>query len=152
MKHSPLRRGRELAVQMLYERELSGADVGQLLESIDGTWVPSEEAKGSAAEMVRGVVARITEIDEILSSVSENWAVGRMSVVDRSCLRLACYELMARKDVAFRIIIDEAIEVAKRYGEEKSGAFVNGILDAIARRLRPEEVAKIEPPSPSVRG
>jgi len=140
MKRSPLRRGRELAMQALYQRDLAHVDAGDLLDTIDSTLGPPEEAKALARELVCGVCETLEQLDQRIILVADHWDIQRMSAIDRNCLRLACYELVARRDIPFRVIIDEAIEVAKRYGSEQSGAFVNGILDAIAKMERKSEV------------
>jgi len=144
MRRSPLRRGRELAMQALYQKDLARVDVGDLLDTIDATLGPPEEAKKLARELVCGVCGDLERLDQRIASTAENWDIERMSAIDRNCLRLACYELMARKEIPFRVIIDEAIEVAKRYGSEQSGAFVNGILDSIAQTERKTEMVPAE--------
>ena len=85
-----------------------------------------------AAELVRGVVDHLESIDTTLGECSTNWKVPRMALVDRNVLRLATYELLHIKDIPPRVTLNEAIEVAKRYGSKDSGAFINGILDRIA--------------------
>ena len=141
MKRSPLRRGRELAMQALYQKDLAKVDSGDLLDTIDATLGPPEEAKSLARELVCGVCETLEQLDQRIVMVADHWDIHRMSAIDRNCLRLACYELIARPEIPFRVIIDEAIEIAKRYGSEQSGAFVNGILDAIAKMERKSEVA-----------
>jgi len=140
MKSSFLRRGRELAVQTLYQKDLTDAVIGDLLKSIDVTPGPSEDAKRLARELVCGVCEGLDEVDRRIQAVAEHWDLDRMPVIDRNCLRLACFELLFRRDVPFRVILDESIEVAKRYGSEDSGAFINGVLDAIARTERASEM------------
>ena len=97
-----------------------------------------------AMDLVQGVLDTMEEMDRRIASTADHWDVGRMSPVDRNCLRLACYELAYRKEIPFRVVIDEAVEIAKRYGAEGSAAFVNGILDSIARGLRTVEFESLE--------
>ncbi len=93
--------------------------------------------KGNAAEFARGLVhgifARIEAIDETISRHSENWSVDRMAVIDRNVLRLAVFELTCSEETPFKVVIDEAVELSKRYGGEESGTFVNGILDNVVK-------------------
>jgi N utilization substance protein B len=84
---------------------------------------------------VRGVLDRREELDETIRIASDNWRIERMTRVDRNVLRLGTWELKHRTDVPRAVILDEAIELAKRYGSEESGAFVNGVLNQIADNL-----------------
>jgi len=93
-----------------------------------------------ALELAKGVLDFRDEIDKRLKGVSEHWRLGRMPAVDRNILRLGAYELLYRPDIPPKVSIDEAVELAKEYGDDKSGAFVNGILDVIAaERLKQQE-------------
>jgi len=87
-----------------------------------------------ALELARGVLDCQDLIDQRLVEVSEHWRLDRMSVVDRNILRLGTFELLFRADIPPKVSIDEAVELAKEYGDEKSGAFVNGILDVLAEK------------------
>ena len=89
--------------------------------------------------LVRGAVAHRVAIDELIARCSEHWKVRRMGRVDRNTLRVAAYEIAFEPDVPTRVTLNEAIELAKRFGAEGSGAFVNGILDRIARELEQDE-------------
>ena len=97
------------------------------------------EADGAQREfierLVNGVAAHLTAIDDLIGRYSLNWKVGRMARVDRNILRLAAYELAFESDVPSRATLNEAIEIAKRFGTDESGKFVNGILDRIAQEL-----------------
>ena len=94
--------------------------------------------------LVRGTWSRREELDSLLEESSDNWKVGRMPVVDRNVLRMATFEFLQPDDAPAAVVIDEAIEIAKRYGNADSGAFVNGVLDAVRLRLNPE--ASSRPP------
>jgi N utilization substance protein B len=83
-----------------------------------------------------------TRIDALISDHARSWALDRMPVVDRQLLRVATFEILSRPDVPCAVIIDEAIELAKEYSTEESGRFVNGILAALSRELRPDEAVK----------
>ena len=94
--------------------------------------VPAEVRKFSD-ELVFGVYEKIEEIDRMLSQYSENWTIDRMTGVDRNILRMAIFELLFRPEIPKNVTINEAVEIGKKFGSEDSGAFVNGILDRIAR-------------------
>jgi N utilization substance protein B len=85
--------------------------------------------------MARGTLERLPEIDERLQAASTNWKLGRMAAIDRNVLRLALYELLEAKAPP-KVVLNEAIELAKKYGSAESGGFVNGLLDKLARTLR----------------
>ena len=125
------RRGRELALQALYGVELGGDPLGpadDLLHRFD----EAEEARTFAAELVSGVAAARERIDALIAASSEHWKLGRLSSVDLNILRVATYELLHHSEVPARVAIDEAIEIAKRFGSDDSPAFVNGVLDHVA--------------------
>lgn len=92
-----------------------------------------------AEVLVRGVSQNRSEIDRIIQEHSPNWRLERMARVDRNVLRIATFELMQRPDVPHKVVINEAIEVAKRFGTEESGAFINGLLDKVAQEIRSGE-------------
>jgi N utilization substance protein B len=87
--------------------------------------------------LVEGVVRRLEEVDEMIRKASLNWRIDRMATVDRNILRLATFELMEVTDTPMKVVLNEAIELSKRYGSEDSSAFVNGVLDKIGSTLRP---------------
>ncbi len=132
----PLRHlGRERAIQALFSLENEGfADLQQGLarfwSSLDDA-VPGD-AKVFAEELVRGVVEHRDEVDEAIQTQSENWKVERMARVDRNVLRLGAFELL-RTETPGKVVINEAIELARTFGAEGSPAFVNGILDRLAK-------------------
>lgn len=130
-------RARELALQFLFQLDFQGGTYRERLEgfledALEGR-TGADEAKEYAILLVDGVIANRRDIDERIRSAARNWDLERMAVVDRNCLRLGCYELMHRDDIPMKVAINEAIELAKRYSTEASGAFVNGILDRIRR-------------------
>lgn len=121
-------KARETALQALYRMDI--AEVGREQFECDPEVLPhGTEARSYCEALVNGVMENRKEIDSIIEEFSENWTVDRMAVVDRNILRLSIYELMYSDAVPFKVIIDEAIELAKRYGSEESGAFINGVLD-----------------------
>ena len=126
---------REAALQMLFAIEASDANVD---EAIRDFWreLPGEaEGRPYADEAVRGVRELVLDLDARITQASKNWRLERMTRVDRNVLRLGAWELLKHSDVPRAVAIDEAVELAKRYGTEESGAFVNGVLDRIAENL-----------------
>lgn len=133
------RRGREIALQILYQldvqEQLSDQQALALFWKHFAENSPSEEgedggeARQFAEQLVRGVREKLAEIDALLTKASKNWRLERMARVDRNLLRLALWELKWSADVPAKVAINEAIEIAKRYGTAESPAFVNGILD-----------------------
>jgi N utilization substance protein B len=135
------RRGRELAIQALYQIELNTESSGETLRSFWERCEAGRRAKEFAAGLVAGVRERQQRIDELIGQASEHWRVDRLSRVDLNVLRVATYELLQTRDVPTSVVLDEAIEIARRFGSEESAEFVNGILDQIAARLGVKEDA-----------
>lgn len=136
------RRGRERAVECLYQWEStsSRAPLDRILARFWKARSAPVEVHRFAERLVRGTVARIDEIDPLIAAQATNWRLDRMSSVDRNILRLGVYELMAEDEGAPpAVVIDEAIELAKRYSGEQAGQFVNGVLDGIRKRLEARE-------------
>ena len=130
------RRGRELALQMLYQHELAGNDIDTIVRSFEELQQAPAVTQEFAVRLAKGAVARLGEIDGRLGGQADNWRLDRMAAVDRNILRLALYELLFEADTPPAVVIDEAIEIAKRFGSEKSGQFVNGVLDGFVKRGR----------------
>ena len=141
---------REAALQMLFAVEAGGTAVERAIADF---WaeLPAEDAEGRpyADALVRGVLADLVKTDEQIKKASQNWRLERMTRVDRNVLRMGAWELMARTDVPRAVILDEAVEVAKRFGTEDSGAFVNGVLDRIAENLGRKDEPGAPPESPA---
>lgn len=136
MGRSLRRRGREGALQVLYQLDRGSDaawDVEPALEDFFACFDHAEETRTSITGLVRGVASHREAIDASIGRTSKRWQVGRMAVVDRNLLRLATYELLYVRQAPAPVIINEAIEIARRFGTENSPSFVNGILDAIAR-------------------
>lgn len=136
------RRAREFALQALYQSDLTETSPGAALESlwsvqIEGQDLPSsrpaeDEEIDFARRIVAGVEQGRADIDALIERSSVNWRLARMPVIDRNILRLAAFELISCPDVPASVSINEAVELAKRYGDKDSRAFVNGLLDRIA--------------------
>jgi N utilization substance protein B len=129
------RSGRAYALQLLYARD---NDAAADLSDAVGAWASEfeleieSEAQDFAKDLVGKATANATKIDELIATSSKNWRLERMSRVDRNILRLGATELLASPDVPVKVVINEAVELAKRFGTAESSAFVNGVLDRIA--------------------
>jgi N utilization substance protein B len=135
-------RAREAALQMLYQWEIGRISPGDTILSYwpardDGREV-SAEHREFANEIVRGTSQRVEEIDRLIGSRTQNWRIERMAVLDRLILRLATYELLAEPETPAKVIINEALELARSYSGEEAVAFVNGVLDGVRKELARE--------------
>lgn len=134
----PRRKAREAAVKMLYQVEMTGYDVE---DCIAGYWsnlgaTDDDELVAFANMLVRGVAAHRDEIDGSITRMAKNWSIDRINKVDLCILRLAIFELLHAGDIPERVTINEAVELAKKFGTENTPSFVNGIVDAVARERR----------------
>lgn len=120
---------------MLFSLEASGATVEQVIASFWRETPGDPEGREYAEAAVRGAGSELEEVDRVVRAASTNWRLERMSRVDRNILRLGAWELLRRADVPRAVVLDEAVELAKRFGSEDSSAFVNGVLDRIANDL-----------------
>ncbi|ROQ90644.1 transcription antitermination factor NusB [Desulfosoma caldarium] len=125
------RQAREMALQVLYQMDLNCMAPDRAFELVCACLEPPQEPRAFAKLLVDGVKAHQPDIDRHLAAASEHWRVDRMSPVDRNILRIALYEMLYQDDIPPRVSINEAIELAKRFGSQDSSAFVNGILDKI---------------------
>ena len=126
------REGRELAVKLLYREHLTEL-TDLAIPDID---TASEEALEFAHRLVAGVRQGLADIDGAISGASEHWDIPRMGIVDLTVLRIGVYELLERCDTPVGVIINEAVEIARKYSSEECGRFVNGVLDRIAGDVR----------------
>jgi len=126
---------REAALQMLYAIDATGSDVDRAIADFWRELPGDAEGRAYADELVRGVRRDLTQLDERIRAASQNWRIERMARIDRNALRLGAFELLTRNDVPRAVILDEAVELAKRFGSEESSKFVNGVLDRIADDL-----------------
>ena len=132
-------RAREAALQMLYQSEIGRAGAYETI----ATYWPSNDPDGDvndelrefANTLVRETLARIPEIDAMLAAHARNWRVERMAVIDRVVLRLAVAELLSQPDTPAKVVINEALELARTFSGDESVAFVNGVLDAVRKEL-----------------
>jgi N utilization substance protein B len=120
---------------MFFQMEASGAPADQVIDLFWQSFDPEPEGRGYADDAVRGIATTLERVDAEIVKASANWRLERMTRVDRNILRLGAWELMERADVPRAVILDEAIELAKSYGTDESGAFVNGVLNRVAENL-----------------
>ena len=132
------RKARELALQFLYQLEQNGATDPRPFEADFWARHPvDDEARAFADSLVQGAKRQQGDIDKRIAECAEHWDLDRMAVVDRNILRLAVYELLFEPGVPGKVTINEAIEIAKKFGTAESSRFINGVLDRIHRKLRP---------------
>jgi N utilization substance protein B len=131
-----------LAFRLLYEMEVTGDSPPALLNAEDVEAPAAPGVRAYASELMALVAEQREEIDAALSRHARNWTIERLAATDRAVLRLAIAELLFRPDVPARVVMDEAIEIARRFGNRESGGFVNGVLDGVWREN--EEPSKAE--------
>lgn len=131
------RQSRELALQLLYQCELSQADVDAMQEEFESWQKADESVRKFADDLLRGTLENREEIDGFLEEQTAHWKLERLAAVDRNILRLAMYELLFLKNTPAAVVIDEAIEIAKKFGAEESARFVNGVLDGFLKKREP---------------
>lgn len=133
------RQAREIAFRAAYQSDVTGDSIERCLDEIlEDLEEPADaDIKGFASSLVQTLALHQPEIDAAVSRIAKNWSISRMAATDRSVIRLAAAELFYHADVPVRVTLDEAIEIAKKYGMETSGSFVNGILDRLAHDARP---------------
>jgi transcription antitermination protein NusB len=156
------RTAREMAVQMLYQSDLGGSPLTNIFSTFDLAEYVAREAPAAdqrrgqptadergehsrrrqrvqeafeyAQALVRGTVENQERIDELIRSQADNWRLERMPAVDRNILRLAVFEMLHERETPKLVVLDEAIELAKKFGSEQSGRFVNGLLDGLLKQ------------------
>jgi N utilization substance protein B len=128
------RRARETALAALFSGEFCGPGPGGGADDAAGV-LPDDPPRGYALRLIEGVRAHREEIDRRLGEASHHWRLERMSLIDRNILRIGAYEILFGVDVTPAVAINEAVEIARRYGDTDSWSFVNGVLDAVARGI-----------------
>ena len=136
----PIRRkARELALQVLYQKESTGVNEPKALELVLENFQADKKAISYARTLLNGISLLQERIDELIAGQSEHWRMERMAMVDRNILRIAVYELCEMPDIPSSVIINEAIEVAGRFSTEDAFSFINGILDGVMKKLGRED-------------
>lgn len=124
-------KARELALKFLYQIEITKEDSSRALESFWQEHRAEKSVKEFALQIIQGVLANLAKIDSVIAKYAQNWQLSRMAVIDRNILRLGCFELLFLEDIPPKVSINEAVELAKKYGDLESSKFINGILDKI---------------------
>lgn len=148
------RRSREFALQVLFQMDLAPDEADRVLEHFWADKKAGPTIQSFTESIVRGTMEHREAIDDVIASSALNWRISRMAVVDRNILRMSVYEFIFHSEIPRIVIIDEGIEIAKKFGNDESGPFVNGILDAIRTsleggtlRLSPELECALRPTS-----
>jgi len=127
------RRARELALQLAYQLDMGSLSPDGLEDALRLARVSSEKTGDFAKFLVRGTWENLFRIDEAVTRCTEHWEASRMALVDRNILRLAAFELLFAQDIPLKATINEWIEISKKYSTQKSGAFINGVLDQLSK-------------------
>lgn len=130
---SSRRFARELALQLLFQIDVGKVSLKEALKDFSSLHDVPASTKEFCLSLVKGVLDNLEEIDKQIKEVSKNWELSRMNIVDKNVLRLGTYEMLFGSNIPETVAINEAIEIAKKYGSNESGSFVNGILDAIKK-------------------
>ena len=124
-------KSREIALCILYAIDISHQDWHTSLNNYLKNYPGNEAARAFSFQLVEGTVDNLPNLDSVIKKHVKNWKINRMAVIDRNILRIASFELMFIKDIPFKVSINEAVELAKKFGDMNSPRFVNGILDKI---------------------
>ena len=140
MKKDPRHRAREAALQILYQWDVGGGDVDRAAETFFGfQWPnadpPSDELRAFASSLAHDAVERLGEVDTLIAETAANWRPERMAVLDRLILRMAACELLRDPETPPAVVINEALELARTFSTEESVKFINGMLDAIRKKI-----------------
>jgi len=139
------RKAREHALQILFQLDIKKEKPSAtVLKHFWAEYQPDDEVRLFAEELVKGTYKHLARINKLIHDCAKNWSLDRMAVVDRNVLRMAVYEILFRMDIPSSVTINEAIEIARKFGTDESGAFVNGILDNVARTTGKLDEGKIE--------
>ncbi len=128
------RKARELALQMLFQYDIAGNEPSTIILTFEELQKARPPIRDFAVKLLEGTVLHLEKIDGMIVAQAENWRISRMAVVDRNIIRMSIYEFLHEPETPKLVIIDEAIEIAKRFGTQKSSQFINGILDGILKR------------------
>ena len=136
------RKSRELALQVLYQIDIDDGDAEEKFNLFWRHFDHSDDLKEFTHKIVEGVSRRKEEIDALIAKHSEHWRLQRMTIVDRNVLRSAVFELMCCPDIPTKVILNEAVELGKKFGSEKTGPFINGILDKVSHQINRVQTGK----------
>ena len=127
---------REQVLQILYLMDMASLKSEEALTYFFGKMGSSNAEELYVREMIQGLAEKKAEVDQLIESCSEHWKLSRMPRIDRNILRISTFEMHFRTDIPAPVSIDEAVELGKKYGEEKTAAFVNGLLDRISKEVK----------------
>jgi len=136
------RQARELAVQVLFYLGFCANNPDEAFDLICEDLNPAKSIRLFSKNLVIGVCEKEVELDQLISQASRNWRLERLSRLDKCVLRLAVYEILFIKDIPPKVSIDEAVEIGKKFGNENSGKFINGVLDNILNTLEQQSLLK----------
>ena len=129
------RKARELAIKVLFSLEFSKIEPEASFDLIYSNFDFSEDVRNFSKELVLGVCFHLEEMDSLIDRTSRNWRLDRIGFIDRAILRLSIYEFLYREDIPYKVSINEAIDLGKKFGSKESGAFINGILDKVYNKI-----------------
>jgi len=129
------RKAREIALQVLYQIDVTGVDVDEAIQLFQDNFGMAEETIEFSTQLIHCTLDHLKDIDELIKSCSQHWSLERMSKVDRNILRTAVAEFLYFDDIPPKVTLNEAIDIGKNYGSDNSGSFINGILDAMYAKL-----------------
>jgi transcription antitermination factor NusB len=136
---------REAALQILYQFEMNPGPVREIMDLYwDNNEAVTGDVKEYAEKLVEGTIEKVKDLDALITKAAQNWDLSRMAVIDRNILRFAVFELLYVDDVPPKVTINEAVNIAKRFSQEESGKFVNGVLDHINHSEKPRSSASHE--------
>jgi transcription antitermination protein NusB len=140
------RKARECALQMLFQYDIARPGVEELIKTYweEMSEIPRSDVSDFAVKLVRGTIENLDQIDERIRKRTEHWRISRMAVVDRNLLRLAVYEFLYEPETPKTVVINEALEIARRFSTYEATQFINGILDGIKRDLETDESASVK--------
>jgi N utilization substance protein B len=130
-----------VAFRIAYQADVTGDSFAAVWDARKDEERLNDDQAELVRDLVRALDTRVSEIDERIGQAAEHWPLERMSRTDRAVLRLAIAELLARTGTPARVVLDEAVDIARRYGSDDSGRFVNGVLDRVARSVRSAELS-----------
>jgi transcription antitermination factor NusB len=128
-------RARELTIQSLYQLDVQGPELLDFLGRFFVENEPDDSVRKIAADWTKSAWQNVERCDELISAASIKWSLSRISPVDKSILRMSVYHLMCCEDIPPKVVINEAVELAKKYSTAQSPAFVNGVLDAVMKKI-----------------
>jgi transcription antitermination protein NusB len=145
------RKARELAMQALFFMDQRKEFSPEMFAGFCASFAPKPDVRPFFTQLVEGVMLRREQLDALIRAASDNWSLERMSGVDRNVMRIAVYEMLTCEEIPAKVSINEAVDIGKKFGTEDSGAFINGIIDAIRAAIERGEIHLFEAQAPAGR-